>query len=225
MSTLRKGSRGSSVRDLQYLLNMNLNPDPNLIVDGKFGNGTYEALKRFQAQEGLENDGVAGDKTWAELGDLGVEEAPQCGGIIPVWMHMAISELNLGVREKAGAAHNSRILEYHQATNHGATRDENAWCSSFANWCIQRSGLSGTRKANARSWLGWGTELNKPRYGCVTVLWRESKNSWKGHVGFYIGHRDTNNILLLGGNQGNAVKIASYKASRLLSYRWPADRA
>lgn len=222
MATLKKGSRGDKVRTLQYLLNLNIDPDPNIAVDGVFGSQTETMVKRFQAAEGLEVDGIAGPSTWAELGDLGVNEAPQCGGAIPVWMHLAMEELRTGTREVAGARHNPRIIEYHSCTTLRADTDESAWCSSFVNWCFQRSGMASTKKANARSWLNWGTEIRTPRYGCVTVLWRESPSSWKGHVGFYVSHRGSKKILLLGGNQGNAVSIAAYPAHRLLSYRWPS---
>ena len=36
-------------------------------VDGNFGPGTEKALRQFQADQGLLNDGVAGQKTWTRL--------------------------------------------------------------------------------------------------------------------------------------------------------------
>ena len=75
-----------------------------------------------------------------------------------------------------------------------------------------------TGKLNARSWLDIGMETNNPQPGDVVVLWRESKNSWKGHVGFYINRVD-DEIFILGGNQDNQVKISGYPSSRLLGYR------
>lgn len=223
---LKRGSRGEKVRNLQYLLNANLFPDPNLGVDGVFGSGTEAAVRRFQWEEGLTVNGTVGPETWFELGDLGVEELPQCGGAIPGWMHIALNELKQGVREVPGEKkHNPRIVEYHQTATlkkHRSDKDENAWCSSFANWCMQRSGLSGTGKPNARSWLKWGAIRTQPQYGCVVVFWREARNSWKGHVGFYVGQRSAKKLLVLGGNQGNAVSIGAYRKARVLGYRWPS---
>ena len=62
--TLRKGNRGTDVRTLQTLLG---DKGYTVLVDGIFGNKTYEAVKAFQADRGLTVDGVVGAKTWAEL--------------------------------------------------------------------------------------------------------------------------------------------------------------
>lgn len=218
---LRNGSRGQKVKTLQYLLNNNVEPDPGLTCDGVFGRLTEEAVKRFQHQERLTVDGIVGPKTWRELGDMGVEEAPVCGGVLPVWMHVALEELRRGVREVAGERDNPRIIAYH-ATTAGLRSDEEAWCSSFVNWCIQQSGMTGTGRANARSWNGWGRQVMAPQYGDIVVLWRESPQSWRGHVGFFLAFRDQRKVLLLGGNQGNAVSIAAYPRRRILSFRRPS---
>jgi len=36
-------------------------------VDGKIGTGTIDAIRRFQADNGLDPDGVCGRKTWSKL--------------------------------------------------------------------------------------------------------------------------------------------------------------
>lgn len=36
-------------------------------VDGKIGTGTIDAIRRFQADNGLDADGVCGRKTWSKL--------------------------------------------------------------------------------------------------------------------------------------------------------------
>lgn len=59
METLKKGSRGSSVKMLQKLL--------HLISDGIFGPLTEEAVKDFQKRNGLTIDGIVGPKTWVAL--------------------------------------------------------------------------------------------------------------------------------------------------------------
>jgi uncharacterized protein (TIGR02594 family) len=203
-------------------LNNNVMPDPRLSVDGVFGSKTETTVRRFQHQEGLGVDGIVGPKTWYELGDLGVDEVPQCGGVIPSWMHIALGELRRGVREnRSKTQHNPRIVEYHKTTSFKNNADEVAWCSAFVNWCIQRAGMTGTGKGNARSWTDWGRGLKTPAYGSIAVLWRESPQSWKGHVGFFLARRGPDKVLLLGGNQGNSVSIAAYPTKRVLGYRWP----
>ncbi len=64
-STLRRGSQGDRVRDLQRALNRN---GANLAVDGVYGANTEQAVIRYQQQRGLRADGVAGAQTLQALG-------------------------------------------------------------------------------------------------------------------------------------------------------------
>ncbi len=64
MATLKRGSTGSEVRELQTLLNNN---GANLSVDGKFGPKTYAAVKAYQKSNGLSVDGIVGNNTWGSL--------------------------------------------------------------------------------------------------------------------------------------------------------------
>jgi uncharacterized protein (TIGR02594 family) len=139
---------------------------------------------------------------------------------LPMWYVIAREEMTNGVKEITGEKHNPRILQYHKATSLKATDDETAWCSAFANWCMQTAGLKGSGSAAARSWLDWGKKLEEPKEGCIVVFKRGSQ-PWQGHVGFFAGF-DGDNVLTLGGNQGNEVKIAPYAKNRVLGYRWPA---
>lgn len=138
----------------------------------------------------------------------------------PKWMAIALAEV--GVREVAGGGDNARVIEYLSTTGLPAEfiRDQTAWCSAFANWCMKQAGIEGTGSAAARSWLAWGTPLKTPRYGCVVILWRKKADSPFGHVAFYAGDRGRS-VMLLGGNQGDAVSLVPYSKSRVLGYRWP----
>ncbi len=64
-TTLRLGSRGTAVLQLQQALNA-LGYDTNG-ADGKFGKGTERAVKAYQQANGLTADGKAGAKTLAQL--------------------------------------------------------------------------------------------------------------------------------------------------------------
>jgi hypothetical protein len=62
--TLRRGSRGPAVRELQQRLNAR---GARLVVDGIFGPRTQAAVRTFQRTNGLQVDGVVGPRTWARL--------------------------------------------------------------------------------------------------------------------------------------------------------------
>jgi peptidoglycan hydrolase-like protein with peptidoglycan-binding domain len=60
---LKTGSRGPLVEDLQRALNDKLRPSPNLVPDGIFGSATDRAVKKFQADHWLTQDGDVGPCT------------------------------------------------------------------------------------------------------------------------------------------------------------------
>lgn len=63
-STIKKGSSGSSVEDLQKLLNQN---GYSLDVDGIFGSKTQSAVRDYQQNNSLDVDGIVGNNTWNSL--------------------------------------------------------------------------------------------------------------------------------------------------------------
>lgn len=68
MSQLQRGSRGPEVVTLQRELNRQLFPTPNLTPDGVFGGMTDRAVRAFQRNSGLKDDGIVGPRTRAALG-------------------------------------------------------------------------------------------------------------------------------------------------------------
>ena len=65
--TLRKGSKGAAVTDLQTML-LKLGYDLGPCgIDGDFGKATEAAVKSFQSDHRLEVDGVVGPVTYGEL--------------------------------------------------------------------------------------------------------------------------------------------------------------
>ena len=64
---LEKGCAGAGVAALQTLLLLRGETLPLYGADGEFGEETDAAVRRFQADRGLETDGVAGENTWAAL--------------------------------------------------------------------------------------------------------------------------------------------------------------
>ena len=53
---IKKGDKGSNVKEMQEML--------SITADGVFGNGTELAVKKFQSDNGLTNDGIVGPKTY-----------------------------------------------------------------------------------------------------------------------------------------------------------------
>ncbi|AHB49033.1 hypothetical protein W911_12455 [Hyphomicrobium nitrativorans NL23] len=138
------------------------------------------------------------------------------------WLKEAWREF--GQAEQAGARANPRIVSLFRDAGHPkVTRDEVAWCAAYLGACLERAGTRSTRSLMARSYLSWGQRLSEPRMGAVAVFSR-GRNPALGHVGFWLGETDEH-VVLLGGNQGNAVSVARYPKSRLLDLRWPEMRA
>jgi uncharacterized protein (TIGR02594 family) len=125
----------------------------------------------------------------------------------------------LGLEEWPGAKHNPQIVKMFAEAGHAWVKDdETPWCAAFVGAVLGQAGLRGSGKLDARSYLTWGEKVTEPELGDIVVLWRGSPDGWQGHVGFYAGMRG-DYVLILGGNQGNAVSIEPYAKSRLLGYR------
>ena len=134
------------------------------------------------------------------------------------WLRVARAEI--GVHAFAAGSSNPRITAYHAGTNIAGYDDKANWCSSFVQWTLAQVGIAGTGSALARSWLDWGRPLAEPRVGCIAVLWREDPQSWRGHVGFFLRF-DGDDVVLLGGNQLEAVREHRYPRGQVLAWRWP----
>lgn len=63
MPLLRRGMKGPAVKILQEKLGMK-----GKFVDGDFGRATEDAVREFQKQHHLEDDGIVGRYTWDQLG-------------------------------------------------------------------------------------------------------------------------------------------------------------
>ena len=135
------------------------------------------------------------------------------------WLAEAWREF--GQRERPGAEHNPRLLALYRDAGHAdVSADEVAWCAAFCGACFERAGIRSTRSLMARSYLAWGVTLDTPRMGAVAIFSRGSDPTL-GHVGFWLGEAD-GDVVVLGGNQGDAVTVSRYPKSRLLALRWPA---
>lgn len=128
-----------------------------------------------------------------------------------------------GIREVAGTSSHPDIIQWIRSFFPGETDDSGtAWCSIFLNAICKAAGLERSGSASARSWLqiGKAVQWEERKAGDIAIFWREDPSSWKGHVSVYVNDRDLKgSIRCLGGNQNNAVNIATYDKGQLLGLR------
>ena len=131
-----------------------------------------------------------------------------------------------GITEVHGSLDNPKILEMFRISGHGEIKhDETPWCAAFVGACLRLAGYRSTGSLAARSYEKFGDDLkDEPKRGSIVVFWRGSPSADTGHVAFY-DHDEGDHVVVLGGNQGNAVTLASFPKSRVLGYRWPSEIA
>jgi uncharacterized protein (TIGR02594 family) len=130
----------------------------------------------------------------------------------------------VGVQEIPGKTTAPVIGRWLRQLNAWWTDDETPWCGAFVGGCLTDIGLAKPKDwYRARAYLNYGYALPKPQPGCIVVFNGGLKRPGGGHVGFVVGQDQWNRLMVLGGNQGNAVTIAPFVKSRVLGYRWPLD--
>lgn len=141
-------------------------------------------------------------------------------GIEPYWLIEA--RKYLGQKEIAGVKHNPLILKWWMLIRAPFSDDETPWCAGFVGGILESCNIKSSRSASARSYLNWGIGLKTPVVGSIVVFSRPG-SAWSGHVGFVVGKDRVGNLLVLGGNQGDAVSIRAFPMNRVLGYSWPFD--
>lgn len=192
-------------------------------LDGVWGRQSISALKAFQADSGLDPDGVLGPRTMAALVPEAVGEKASRGFGNPslVWFKEALRLM--GVREIAGPKSNGIILDWAKGQGIPYKGDDIPWCGLFVGHCIgstlEREAVPGN-VLSARAWGRFGIST-QPTMGSVMVFWRKSPSSGLGHVGFYAGE-DAGAYRVVGGNQSDSVCTTWIGKDRLVGARWPA---
>lgn len=136
--------------------------------------------------------------------------------VTPAWVRIA--RKYEGLREIKGALHEPVIVGWLKKLGSWWRDDEQPWCGTFAAAVVSEAGMKPPAAwYRAKAWLSWGKALSGPTVGAVVVFERQGG----GHVGFIVGIDDKGNLMVIGGNQGDAVRISPFARSRVLGYRWP----
>lgn len=134
---------------------------------------------------------------------------------------------HIGEKEVVGPASNSFIKAMWLKLKggawfweaYGSDDSKLPWCGAFTALCLTEAGIAPPKDyASAKAWLHWGVSMIAPAYGCIVVFQRAGG----GHVGFVVGVDETGRLMVLGGNQGDAVSIVPFARIRAAGYRWPA---
>lgn len=126
----------------------------------------------------------------------------------------------IGEKEIKGGQHNPLILQWWKDIKRGGIKDdETPWCAGFLGAMLEHVGIRSSRFESAKSYLEWGNLIGNAVYGCIVVFTRDGG----GHVGFLVGKTKEGELLVLGGNQSDAVNVRAFAASRVAGYRWPVD--
>lgn len=132
-----------------------------------------------------------------------------------------LAKAEVGTVEWAKGDNPKVVAYFKDSGNPGVTNDETAWCAAFVGAMLRRAGVKSTGALNARSYLDWGTPVDRKNAqpGDV-VIFKRGNSSWQGHVAFFVKDRGAL-IDVLGGNQSNAVNVKGYSAKSLLGIRRP----
>lgn len=147
LSTLRVGSRGPAVVQLQQLLaraGYNLGAPG---IDGKFGPHTEAAVRAFQHRNNLSIDGIAGPQTMAALGNTNIESPPpKASAAKSTATTIAPHELMPAAKKSAEQFLGSRL-------------DDESW-----NMLIKAVTAEASNKTSEQAWV-MGVILNRLRSG------------------------------------------------------------
>ncbi len=134
----------------------------------------------------------------------------------------------VGVKEIPTDESNPQVLAMLKLDGDWPKGDHVPWCSAFTNYIAWLIRLPRSKSLRARSWLtvGKAVELNDATIGFDVVILKRGGGrqpgptviNAPGHVGFFAG-REGKDVLLLGGNQNDAVNVTRYSSTRLLGVR------
>jgi len=141
-----------------------------------------------------------------------------------------IAQRYIGIKEIPGKLANPQIVAMLQLEDSSVKDDEVPWCSAFVNYVCWLLRLPRSKSLSARSWLSIGQAIDSMDAEAgfdVVVLKRGGEGQpgpevldAPGHVGFFAGLEDNGGtVLLLAGNQGDAVNVSRFPLEQVLGFR------
>lgn len=140
----------------------------------------------------------------------------------PKWLQVA--RQYLGQKEVPGPQSNPWILGLWETIPwiwSTVTRKDDslaAWCGAFMRLCLVMSDLTPPKAwYRASAYVEYGINVGYPALGAIGII----KNGKQWHVGIIAGKDHAGNIIMLGGNQNDSVKLSAFKPDLFKAYRWP----
>lgn len=95
--------------------------------------------------------------------------------------------------------------------------------AAFINHVMDRSGISGTKSVNAKSFLDWGQKLDRFVPGCVVVFWRVKPSSDRGFVAIGCELSSSGkHVQVIGDSTNGPIATEWMSVQSVLGYRWPS---
>lgn len=194
----------------------------SLVIDGAIGGATKHAILLFQQREHLPMTGVADAATvealrrepGADAGTPAAVSSPPPAETMPPWM--AEMYRKVGLNETRD---NAALIEWLKGGQYLGDPAKLPWCGDGVETAFARTLPFEPLPAHpffAQSWATFGVKLAGPAVGAVGVIrWSASA----GHVGFVAGVNG-DHIVMLGANQSDSIKLASFPRSKFIAFRW-----
>ena len=150
------------------------------------------------------------------------------GNVLPPWMKIAFEKFKKakGVSEGKDPLFSfaKSCLEFGGNNSRPDNNVSGQWCAAFVSWCVNEAkykvGEKGEQRVRSQQFIRLAEEgkvykiIDKPVVGCIVVMSNYKKDTQKpdgsGHVTFLYAI-DGNNLVCLGGNQGDRLKFSNYK--------------
>lgn len=195
-----------------------------LAVDGIAGPLTKAAAKKYTFE-------VVATKAKATV--VASKPVATSKGAYP-WMTVALSHLGKKETDPAFGKYMASHWYLVGLQLQGITKNYEAWCGLYVAYCYETAGLPYQKTgALARNWAKYGLKIDFKKNGIpmgavVHINHKADPKSTSGnHVAYAMydyapEYLSNPNALvgLLGGNQGNMVKVSFYKVKTIMNVRW-----
>lgn len=222
MSSLKIGSQGQAVKNLQGNLNA---LGSKLTVDGNFGEVTQVRVIVFQKSRGLTADGIVGPITQSEIAKALIEVAQKSKGqpvkTVPVssgstpWRQWFLDRLGWTEFD-----HDKELSEGWKYTNVPSYKTVigsiYAWCAMSLDTALAVNGYKYSHDAAAISFIGVGTSVDWKSIGIPLAAFVVIEHATGGHHVTTANrtHKAGEMVLeALGGNQNNEICVETFDVS------------